>query len=368
MTAAIATTPADLAALLAELTPGHALSTAEHYPYATGVTFTSALAEARCYERPWVLQKRHAEHGHVEAAVCVTRWTRSPAEGQSDTEVILWIPRGNDDPRAGSWQDTPIGVTASTMAGMWTAVSHASVLNAEAGIKAAARAADDSRWIPRTAEAAISRARILRLYGEARPAGALECLAAWLPGGDMMTRGHELAARINLCGEYEAAVVPTLGWTPRRGEQNSRMVLAAMWHDAMDAVEAEATDARDAVVRALVRVECDGVVNRAIVEHAENHLEREKRPAVNELLAELGMSPIGGMTRTWEVELRVERTRTVTEYTTVTVEVEATDEDDAHDEAHQVYSDHMDYCRWIVEDDCYETEETDVTVEDVTEL
>lgn len=321
----------------------------------TGVEFERALRNARFWPTPWVLQQRDESGTAVISALQVTRSIGDEAE------VRLFIPG------TGRWQENTITVRLDQMTGTnWYAVEAEAMAVRITEVELAACAADDSRIIPRTAAEARHRARLIRLYApEAPAAGVLDRMAEWLPGGTRNEQGHELAAQIDLCGEYEAAVCPTLGWLPRRGSGNSRAALCQHWHDALDQIEAEAEDVGDALNRAIARYDRDGIVNRAIVEHAEAHLESHKRPGVNALLSELGMSPISTV-RSYEVEVRVERSRTVTEYAIVRVEVEAESEDEAGRLAEDQATDDLYYADWIVEDDHYDSDITDVMVEDVS--
>lgn len=345
-----------------DLTNMHALSSAPVLSITasgSGVDFERALRNARFWPTPWVLQQR-TEDGTVLSAINVTRSIGTEAE------VRLFIP-GTGPDRAGSWQENSLTVEVGQMTGEnWFTVDSGELAGIVATVEAANRAAAESVLIPRTAEAAEARARVLRLYGLTGQAAALDRLAEWLPGGSRNQQGHELAVDLDLCGEYEAAVCPTLGWLPRRGAGNSRANLCNYWHDALDAIEVEAAgDPSVAINAAIGRYDQDGTVNRAIVEHAENHLESHKRPGVNALLRDLGMTEIG-VEREYEVEMRVERSRTVTEYAIVTVTVTASDDDEARDAAYESYGDELDYANWIVEDDHYDSDVTDAYVEDVT--
>lgn len=382
MTTTTSTTTRDMiAATIAALSPLHARMDAPTIAYGRGVRFASALAaaasasaralrESRYLDAVHVLQQRADEAERPAVALAVTHYD---AVARS-ADVLLWHPAYGDADAAGSWQDVVLTVNVDDMTGdNWHALDTVAIADTLAAAALAERAASESVLIPRSAAEARRRSTLLRMYGDAANARLLDDLAAWLPGGDMMARGHDLAANIQLCGEYEAAVCPTLGWSPRRGELNSRMRLTAIWQGDMDAIEASANgDAAAAIAAALARVERGGTVNTAICDHAHNYLERHKRPAVNELLAELGMDAIGVGIREFEVQVRVERTRVITEHTTVTVTVEASDEDEAGelatDDERGGYGDYLYGAYWIVDDNECETDVTDVYVEDVTEV
>lgn len=221
---------------------------------------------------------------------------------------------------------------------------------------ATATAAAPSPVIPRTAaDAATVLSVVERFAPSATVIPALRTLVEWLPGGKMNDRGHQIAVDLNLCGEYEAAVCPTMGWLPRNGEGSSMARRCDYFTTELDNIEQRVETPAAAVVEAAARYARGGVVNTAIVDHADAHLESHKRTAVNSLLDELGMNLIP-VEREWEVEFRVERTRTVSEYAYVTVTVTADDEDGASDYAADMVWDELHYAEWEVDDDELDTE------------
>lgn len=185
--------------------------------------------------------------------------------------------------------------------------------------------------IPRTAESAIGAANALAVFApEHEAVGLLRECARYLPGGEMNTRGHELAAQIALCGEYESIVCPVFGWLPRRGSESRPTRLIAQWETALLAMESEHSVSPISALRAfLAQFDSGSVANRALVEHADNHLEQHKRASVNALLSELvpDWEPVPVVVRhTYEVDVEVTRTFTARQTVTVTVECDADDD------------------------------------------
>lgn len=263
----------------------------------------------------------------------------------------------------GQWTGTPVSVNVNDMHGAnWYLIDPAAPADAPA-------ADAPLTVIPRTAADALTRAAVLRAYG--LPAGArrMERLAEWLPGGSVNERAHQFANEVDLCGEYEAAVCPTLGWLPRRGAGNSRAYLCDAFRESLDALEREHQHNEAAAIdAAIARVARGGIVNVAIVEHAQSHLERFKRPGVDALLEELGMDTIGGARSDYAVEVTVTRRRTIIESATFTVEVEdAEDEDHAADRARDIATEweYLSGAYWSTDDDEYDTDVDDVVVDSV---
>lgn len=210
--------------------------------------------------------------------------------------------------------------------------------------------------LPRTAADAVALAQ--QLQGFAR----------WLPGGELEGIGHEHAATANLCGEYERIVCPTFGWTPRRGEGNSMQRYTTQFFADMDAFERDNAQlpplAR--LTKWMERYQAGGFANRAVIDHAEAHLESYKRESVAELLTDtLGWEAgnLAGPTE-YEVTVRVERTRTITEHAYVTVTVEADDEDTAADMAIDIADPDDGYTDWSWDDE--DITEDDRTVYEMT--
>lgn len=177
-----------------------------------------------------------------------------------------------------------------------------------------------SRFLPRNAADAIALA------------GKLQDFARWLPGGELEATGHEHARNADLCGQYEAIVCPTFGWTPRNGQQSSMYARTGVFFGDMDQFERDHAHLSplERLTRWMERYEAGGFANRAITEHAAAYLEDYKVDGMNQLLTEvLGWEPLDNGPSEYEVLVRVERTRTVTEEGYVRITVSAQDEDDA---------------------------------------
>jgi hypothetical protein len=198
-------------------------------------------------------------------------------------------------------------------------------------------------------------------------ASQLQSFARWLPGGELESIGHEHARNANLCGEYERIVCPTFGWTPRRGEENSMMRYTSQFFAEMDTFEQAHADfpplAR--LQRWMERYESDGFANRAVIEHADAHLENYKRESVAQLLTDTIGWEAGNLSgpTAYEVTVRVERTRTITEVAYIPVTVEADDEGAATDIALDIADADSYYISWDEHDE--DISETDREVYEI---
>lgn len=199
-------------------------------------------------------------------------------------------------------------------------------------------------------------------------AAVLQDVARFLPGGELESTAHEQAGLANLCGEYEAIVCPTFGWLPRNGEESSMARRSLEFFAEMDRWEDE-----HATLPLLERLrlwshryERGGYANCAVVDHADSHLEQEKRDSLNALLVDtLGWEPIPTTTE-YEVTVRIERQRTITEHTYATVTVTADDADEAGDLGVDLAEADY-YADWEVDDDNYDSSETDREVYEVND-
>lgn len=173
--------------------------------------------------------------------------------------------------------------------------------------------------LPRTAQAATALA------------AKLQDFARWLPGGELEGIAHEHADQANLCGEYERIVCPTFGWTPRRGEENSMARFSSQFFTELDTFEREHAHLAplDRLARWMDRYQSGGFANRAVNEHAENHLESHKIDGVNTLLSEVLNWETIDQERAYEVRVRVSRSITIDVEQWVNITVTASDEDDA---------------------------------------
>lgn len=230
----------------------------------------------------------------------------------------------------------------------WRVVSHAPESTPQTAV------ADRSPAIlPRTADEAIRLRTVLRgVTRDAMLAGmpqdllnAVDTLVLYLPGGEANRKGHELADGVTLCPSYEGIVCPTLGWTPRPDcseyERRTRHFIQAMEDHERTAVANGETVAQT-IVGWAQRYERGGLVNHALIDHIETHLESHKHAAASALLEELGLDGLEDVETEHEYEVEIELSETRVEYLTqtVTVTVTAENADEARDAARDIAWDH----------------------------
>lgn len=173
-------------------------------------------------------------------------------------------------------------------------------------------------------------------------AQSLSEITRWLDGGDLHRKAQDIAANHpegELCGSYEALVVPTFGWSPRRSEERWEPSKRG-FSERVQAFESE-HGTRSAAER--LRMWADmfargGVMNTAAVDHIDSHLEEHKIPAVNDLLESIGWDP-ARVTREYEIRVPVSRPVTYRERGYAYVTVSASDEDSALEQVSDLYSD-----------------------------
>lgn len=187
--------------------------------------------------------------------------------------------------------------------------------------------------LPRTADEAHRMLQVLKAAGyqqgdEETLFNDLRTLRAFLPGSKAEREGRELADRISLCPQYEAIVVPTLGWAPRLG---------AGYASELPRFEAEmaqcerrhgANGASRVIHEFAARYQRGGPVNQAIADHMQAHLEAHKIEAASEMLEAMGMDGVEAE-REFCVDVRVTRTIEIEVSQTVSISVTARDEDSA---------------------------------------
>lgn len=341
-------------------TSAHTVDTATLLPTmggATHVDFVTALARANMHPEPRVIQQRYmSDMGTVRQTFWIVAQpsiidSSAPATGY--VRVRVWQDWHND---GGDWSPETLDLEVMTMGGdRYVAIDPI-------------QPEPPAPVIPRTAGDALAAAALLDRFapGHINTAKLAE-LARWLPGGELMTIGHDHARNADLCGEYEAAVCPTLGWEPRRGMASRPASLIALWAAEIDRIENDHRGDIGATLDAvLARYADGGAVNTAVVDHAENHLEQHKRARVNELLSDvLGWSYFIPTARDYAVEVEV--TRTFTARQTVTVYVTTDDPDSASDYIDtSMLVDAIDDDNWDIEpDDTGRYDIDDWTVEDV---
>lgn len=258
---------------------------------------------------PRVVQKR--EYGTVTlAAVIVDR------VGDASVSIALW------NEHTGEWSRNPLTVSLESMDSDGALYC----------VIAPEQPAPRPRLIPRTSADALALADTLAAFNRTAPE-QLRRAARYLAGGELNERGHALAQSLNLCGEYESIVCPVFGWEPRRGMSSRPARLMQRFNDDVDAIERQHADNGVAALAAFLdRFAAGSTVNRALIEHADNHLEQHKRAAVNELLAEIvpDWEPVPTLQER-EYRVAVEVTRTFTATQTVYVNVTCDDDDSVGD-------------------------------------
>lgn len=313
MTAPTTTTP--------EPTAAHAGTDAVLLPAANGIVqvdFPAALVRANMHPLPRVIQQRYLTD---PAMVRQTFWiVDQPSDWRDDAPATGYVRVRIWDDYRQSWSDDTMDLHVETMGGdRYVAVDPI-------------QPTPPPPLLPRTAAAALDAAAMLDRFAPGHiNAVKLAELARWLPGGELMTLGHDHARNADLCGEYETAVCPALGWEPRRGMSSRPAALIAHWERELAALEQNhAGDVGAALDALLDRYADGGAVNVAVVDHATNHLEQHKRDGVNALLSDvLGWSYLIPTSREYAVEVEV--TRTFTARQTVTVYITAESEDDISD-------------------------------------